>query len=130
MDVEQRRRHSAHAGPRQRGGSKKRRPRERDDLLRQVLEQLVLRSGLEDFPPFGLPTRASLGSSSSGASSPDSGSTSTNSTNRSSNSPEPRPCSAEMGTGSPTPSEWNEAASGSWRSESTLFTTRSTGTLE
>ncbi len=79
-----------------------------------------------DLPTFGRPTSANRGSSPSGAAPSSSG---RSSTTRSRRSPEFRPCIAETVSGSPRPSEWNASASASSRSPSTLFTTRTTGTV-
>ena len=48
----------------------------------------------------------------------------------SSTSPEPRPCSAETGYGSPRPSDHSMAASASCMGESTLLATSTTGLPE
>ena len=80
-----------------------------------------------DFPTFGRPTNANLGSRSS--SSRTSGASGSSATMRSSRSPVARPCMPDTATGSPSPSAWNAAASDSSAAPSTLFATTSTGTL-
>ena len=80
----------------------------------------------EDLPTFGRPITASrTGASSSSSAACGSGSSSTT---RSSRSPVPRPWVAETASGSPRPSAWNSAASGSSASRSTLLATTITGT--
>ena len=84
----------------------------------------------EDLPTLGLPTRAIRNTPSLGFADATADSLGRTSMRASSRSPDPRPCRAEIGCGSPIPSAHRPAASDSSCSESTLFAASTTGLPE